>query len=197
MTKNYFHAVCARGRTFNYFRPPKFLRDIGVGNIRLSDNGDVARQQARTMLEKGIAEHVLANLEDRVDEFRAHMQWMLNSAKSRSASKGLPCAITRDDVIDMMIRQGGRCAVSGKIFSAEKTNSYRRPYMPSIDRIDNRRGYEPDNCRLVCVIANYAMGEWGEEALIDLARHVTKWQNTRRTKPASKWIALPENRQKP
>ena len=57
----------------------------------------------------------------------------------------------------------GRCAVSGLEFSETQVGGgkARRPYAPSLDRIDPRRGYEPDNVRLVCAVANFAMNAWG------------------------------------
>ena len=57
----------------------------------------------------------------------------------------------------------GRCAVSGLEFSEVQVGGgrARRPYAPSLDRIDTRRGYEPDNVRLVCAVANFAMNAWG------------------------------------
>ncbi|WP_295403742.1 hypothetical protein [uncultured Thiocystis sp.] len=47
--------------------------------------------------------------------------------------------------------------------------STKRPWMPSVDRIDSRLGYTPDNIRLVTVAANLAMGTWGDEVLYKMA----------------------------
>lgn len=38
----------------------------------------------------------------------------------------------------------------------------RRPWAPSVDRIDSSFGYVEDNVQLVCVAANFAKGEWSE-----------------------------------
>lgn len=48
-------------------------------------------------------------------------------------------------------------------------NCSKNPYSPSIDRIDSRIGYTKSNCRIVCVAANYAMNEWGDSVLRELA----------------------------
>jgi hypothetical protein len=78
---------------------------------------------------------------------------------------------------DMMVaweRCGGRCTVSGLPFSEVVigTGRARKPFAPSLDRIDRARGYAPDNVRLVCVIANFAMNAWGQGPLQELARAI-------------------------
>ena len=71
---------------------------------------------------------------------------------------------------------GGRCTVSGLPFSLRVvgTGKARRPFKPSIDRIDRRKPHTPDNVRLVCAIANFAMNAWGEEPLIQLAEGIVR-----------------------
>jgi hypothetical protein len=66
---------------------------------------------------------------------------------------------TEEDLMTAWERCEGRCAVSGFEFSEAHVGGgrARRPYAPSLDRIDPRRGYEPDNVRLVCGVANFAM----------------------------------------
>jgi hypothetical protein len=64
----------------------------------------------------------------------------------------------------------GCCQVTGIQFNKAKVNgSSRRPFYPSIDRLDNRVGYEYDNIRLVCVAYNIACNEWGDEVFGELA----------------------------
>lgn len=76
----------------------------------------------------------------------------------------------------LYVQQRGRCAVSGIPFNltASNPNDPRtRPYAPSVDRVDNNKGYEQGNVRLVCRIANYAMNIWGDKALLELALGIT------------------------
>lgn len=76
----------------------------------------------------------------------------------------IPFTITVADVMSLLEKANWRCAVSGLPFSSEPVNG-RLPYAPSIDRINNSKGYEPGNCRVVCVLVNLAMNTFGEEAL--------------------------------
>ena len=83
---------------------------------------------------------------------------------------------TEEDLMTAWECCEGRCAVSGLEFSEVQVGGgkARRPYAPSLDRIDPRRGYEPDNVRLVCAVANFAMNAWGLEPVLDMARAMAK-----------------------
>jgi hypothetical protein len=79
---------------------------------------------------------------------------------------------TEEDMMTVWERCEGRCAVSGLEFTEVLvgTGRAKRPYAPSLDRIDRSRGYEPENVRLVTAVANFAMNAWGREPVLDLAR---------------------------
>jgi hypothetical protein len=83
---------------------------------------------------------------------------------------------TEEDLMIAWERCEGRCAVSGLEFSEVQVGGgkARRPYAPSLDRIEPRRGYEPDNVRLVCAVANFAMNAWGLEPVLHMARAMAK-----------------------
>ncbi len=48
------------------------------------------------------------------------------------------------------------------------------PDAPSIDRIDNAKGYTEDNVRLVTVHANVARNEFSDADLLSLARDIIR-----------------------
>lgn len=65
--------------------------------------------------------------------------------------------------------QEGRCALTGIAFEYKDANGRQRPFSPSIDRVDNSRGYTKDNCRLICTALNVAFSDWGEDVFLRLA----------------------------
>jgi hypothetical protein len=62
--------------------------------------------------------------------------------------------ITFESILDLILRQNGRCAVSGVPLQLKQTNEF----AISIDRIDNTKPHDIENVRLVCKEFNY----WGE-----------------------------------
>jgi len=73
--------------------------------------------------------------------------------------------------------QGSKCALSGVQMTlpsttrtfAERTHD---PLKPSLDRIDNAKGYLKGNVRFVTTIANYAKQIYTDEQLIEFCRAV-------------------------
>jgi hypothetical protein len=90
--------------------------------------------------------------------------WMCN-AKSRSLQWGL----TLEQLDDLWARQKGRCALTG-IRMSHTTND---PYKMSLDRIDNSRGYTPDNVQFVCACVNFMKNDSTEEEFVRLCRLVS------------------------
>jgi hypothetical protein len=67
--------------------------------------------------------------------------------------------------------QGERCALSGLRFDLRIIGSgkARRPFAPSLDRIDSTGGYTRDNVRLVCQGVNFALNAYGEDTFREIA----------------------------
>jgi hypothetical protein len=94
-----------------------------------------------------------------------------NRSKERARFRGIDHFLTREQVEALFAKSAGRCAVSGILFNRFRPlNSTKRPWYPSLDRINSRNPYTEDNCRFVCVAVNVAMGEWGEWALKAICR---------------------------
>lgn len=80
-------------------------------------------------------------------------------AKQRS----IPFDITVEDVAIALESQRFLCAVTRLPFRNDKPPHLRiRPWAPSIDRIDARKGYLRGNVRVVCAFVNVAMNGFGE-----------------------------------
>lgn len=79
----------------------------------------------------------------------------------------------RNDVLRLLQAQGYRCPISGSYFTHDAFDGEgTSPFQPSIDRRDATRGYERDNIRVVCLLVNYAMSNWGEEPLRKMAARI-------------------------
>jgi hypothetical protein len=107
------------------------------------------------------------------------------NAKGRRA---IDFDLTEPDVMALAESANWRCAVTGLRFSNEVIAN-RRPYAPSIDRIDSALGYTKDNCRLVCAAVNIALNVWGETVFATLAAGY-KRQRSKSIRQLSKAHAL-------
>lgn len=94
------------------------------------------------------------------------------NTKRRAAKIGMDFTLTREEFLEMMAQAKGQCTVSGIRFrriNITRTHM-RQPYYPSIDRIDNTKGYSKENCRIVCLAVNLAMNGWGPSVLYEIAK---------------------------
>ena len=96
---------------------------------------------------------------------------MWSRAKHSAYKRGMPFELRPGDVYHLLKLADFRCSLSGIPLSKRIASDGRRdPWAASIDRIESRHGYTPDNIRIVCMVANFAMNEWGQDTLIRLAR---------------------------
>ena len=99
-----------------------------------------------------------------MDDSQSWAHQTLNKIKYRDRKAGRNCQLKITDIEFLLRSSNGRCAVTGIPFDFSKSfESKRAPYQPSVDRIDNSKGYSIDNIRLVCLAVNIAMADWGEE----------------------------------
>jgi hypothetical protein len=83
--------------------------------------------------------------------------------------KGLECTLTTTWVEDR--KRAGVCELSGLPFTQ---GSGRDPFLASIDRIDNAKGYTPDNCRMVLFCLNVGINKWGLGTVLPVWTEVLK-----------------------
>jgi hypothetical protein len=94
-------------------------------------------------------------------------RYLHTEVKRNAKRREIPHSLTLADVEQLVAKAGGRCQVTGIVFSNEIVNGT-RPYGPSLDRIDSSEGYHPDNVRLVCIAINNAMRDWGDSVFFTL-----------------------------
>ena len=64
----------------------------------------------------------------------------------------------------------GFCAVSGIPFQVKTAGENQvNPWQPSIDRLNQERGYTKRNCRMVCLIYNLARNQFRDADVMTLA----------------------------
>ncbi len=104
-----------------------------------------------------------------------HVAAMLKGAKYRSRKKGAEVSITTDDLLQLLMQQECRCAVSGIEFDLRKFDvQKRRAFSPSIDRIDNGLPYVRSNIMLTCSIVNTARADWPEADFRKMCEAIVK-----------------------
>lgn len=129
----------------------------------------------------GTAGREKARMPIRIDSIRkgGRPNWMttlLRHAKQRSHKRGWNCCLTIEQLAALVIRSNGFCEVSGIKLRHDTVETGRRPWAPSLDRIDCRLGYTESNCRIVCTAANFAMNQWGETVLIEMSMSIAQQQ---------------------
>ena len=157
-------------------------------------------------LGEALAQHRLlaeGKPDEAFDRYGAPAHWLSNvfkdlhaQTKKRANEADILFTLTLADVVKMGMATNWRCAVTGtKLRDEEVPGSSMRPFMPSIDRIKSSRGYTTDNCRIVCVAANFAMNDWGEGVLRELARNYVEHHGIAKRLEASNGIKKPSNMQ--
>lgn len=68
----------------------------------------------------------------------------------------------------------GVCAATGIEFDLSPRNGFWSPFSPSVDRIDPKRGYTIENCRIVCLIFNTAKNQFSDDDVLKMACFLVK-----------------------
>lgn len=94
-----------------------------------------------------------------------------HETKKRAGRRGIEFTLTHADVVAMWEEFEGCCELSGLPMTPHNQEGYpKRPYVPSLDRIDAKKGYTPENTRLICFAMNVALNTWGEHLFAPIAK---------------------------
>ena len=83
---------------------------------------------------------------------------MFVNAKARAKRKNITFTLTEEWIVEKLTED--RCDRLGISMSGKGKRTFNTP---SIDRLDPKKGYTPDNCRIICWGWNAFKGAWGEE----------------------------------
>lgn len=111
-----------------------------------------------------------------------HQAWIRSlylATRKNAKARGINFDLTETEVLELVVGSKGRCSVTGIALSNDRGElapgrRMRRPWAPSIDRVDSTQGYAYGNCRIVCCAANYAMSQWGEDVLVEMAKAIAR-----------------------
>lgn len=103
-----------------------------------------------------------------------HREFLANlyeKTKARAKRLGREFDFPMSEFVTLWEASKGRCALTGIKFDVGNAPGYRRrPWVPSVDRIDSKLGYIPGNVRLICCAMNTALSEYGDAVFEKIAR---------------------------
>lgn len=101
-------------------------------------------------------------------------------AQLNAEKREIPFLLAPHEFDQLVKRSKGRCEVTGIKFDLGViAGAYRRPFVPSLDRINAGGAYEVGNVRLVCCAVNAALCDWGI-AVFEKLSTAYYWRNRRR-----------------
>jgi hypothetical protein len=101
---------------------------------------------------------------------------LISTANQKNAARWGAEPFQKDDLIALWKEGGGRCMLTGLPFreTAVGMGKARRPFAPSLDRIDSNQPYSRRNCRLVLQAVNFALNAFGDDVFLAIAEGAIK-----------------------
>jgi hypothetical protein len=92
--------------------------------------------------------------------------------ENRAPRKGIRWNLSLSNFWDIVITAEGRCQVTRQTFDRyHKAANGRRPFLPSLDRVDSIGHYEPGNVELTTLLANLAISDFGREEFFKMIKY--------------------------
>lgn len=100
---------------------------------------------------------------------------LLRHAKHRSEKRQIAFDLDKEWIEEKIKK--GKCELSNLNFDLKNSDDLQfNPFAPSIDKIDPKKGYTKNNCRVVLVCVNFGIGQWGIEVYTKVAKAVIDTQ---------------------
>lgn len=165
MSKKTRYLNCVSGRY--YWTPASRYRKLGFPNTPLGADREVAEAKAEQLTSEM---HQSLSAGRRKFYRQDIFDHALRAARKQARARGLEFNLTEEALSDLLDAQDYRCALSRIYFDMNKEGGARRPYGPSVDRIDCSKGYIIGNVRVICTALNYALSDWGYAVFYRLAK---------------------------
>ena len=92
--------------------------------------------------------------------------------ENKGPSKGIRWQLSLKDFWTGVVLARGACQVTGQPFDRYfKGASGKRPFLPSLDRVNSHLGYQSGNVEFTTVIVNLAINDFGRDAFLEMLKH--------------------------
>ncbi len=95
---------------------------------------------------------------------------LLNNAKESAKNNGWPITLTVEIIHEILSEQEGRCYWFG--IPLKSSAEPRSPWQPSLDRLDNSKGYTRDNVVVSSFLANIGRNRNTTETFVDFLKEL-------------------------
>jgi hypothetical protein len=176
--------ITRHGRPVYYFRRNKDARvrlpDLADPNFRAVYDAVLGSYTGAFSKDSPVAKKAAARRGKVVTRYG--IEKALRSAQTRAKGRGFAIDLTMENLAELAEAQDFKCALSGFEFSPDNRHGTRvNPYALTIDRIDPKGGYVIGNVRLVCLVLNIALMDWGEDVFAPFAEAFVKQRKRRKT----------------
>lgn len=136
-------------------------------NIEAGFGAEYSREYRKILKEENaqkLSEEDRKKFEKHYVTIKGRATVMLHNARKRAKNNGVECTITKQWIIDKL--SAGVCEVTGipfKLVINGGRGHNNNSFAPSIDRIDQKGNYTPENCKVTSWIYNRARGAFPQE----------------------------------
>lgn len=110
---------------------------------------------------------------------RTRVCGILGTSRYNAKRRNIEFDLTTDLLEAFFIVQNWKCAKTGIPFDFEGMKG-KRPFGPSIDRIDPSKGYTADNIQIVCNIYNFAKNQFHHDDVVRFAESLLEQEKDRK-----------------